>query len=216
MSATATYQTSSEGVLRIRLAGTWKLEHRLPSAAEINRHIESASDLNQISFEGSDLQGWDSGLLTYVMQVRAAADRSGLELDCSGLPKGVQGLLQLAGHTDRLQEPPVETAKENAFLADLGNRALNLWGNFLTALEFVGETAAAFARLPVGGIRVRGSDLRRLVQVCVSQALTINSSTFTARKRNAPGSPIWYCTFSSRCMMFSSPVRNSGPWPSPR
>ena len=175
MSATATYQTSPQGVLRIRLAGAWKLKHRIPSAAEINRQIESASDLNRISFDASDLQGWDSGLLTYVLQVRAAADKSGLELDCSGLPKGVQGLLQLAGHTDRLQEPPVETGDENAYLADLGNRALDFWGNFLTALEFVGETAAAFARLPFGGIRFRGSDLWRLVQECGAQALPIVS-----------------------------------------
>lgn len=175
MSASATYEISPEGLLWIQLGGTWKLDRRLPSAEDLRSQLRAASGVKRIAFDVHDLAEWDSGLLTYVLQVRAAADRSGLELDCSGLPKGVQGLLQLAGDTHRLQEPPLETGEENAYLADLGNRALDLWGNFLTALEFVGETAAAFAKLPFGGIRFRGSDLWRLVQDCGAQALPIIS-----------------------------------------
>jgi len=175
MPATVRYETRPEGVLQIRLGGVWKLEDRLPPAEETVDRIESAPDLKRITFNAQDLEGWDSGLLTYVVQVREAADSAHLEVDCSGLPQGVQGLIKLAAETARTREPTEHTAGQRSYLDFLGNRALIFWQDFLKVLEFIGDTFSAFLRLLFGGIRLRRGDLWRLVQECGAQALPIVS-----------------------------------------
>jgi phospholipid/cholesterol/gamma-HCH transport system permease protein len=158
--------------LQISLAGSWQVRHTLPAATQLETELKNHPDLGQISFDSSAMTGWDSALLTFLLRLMAIASENNLTIDQSGLPDGVQRLLQLAAAVPERKGARRESSKVR-FLARVGNRASAAAGSTTEVLTFVGEATRSLGRLLRGKAQFRASDLVLTIQQTGSQALGI-------------------------------------------
>jgi phospholipid/cholesterol/gamma-HCH transport system permease protein len=132
--------------------------------------LEQAT-VREIHFEASEVDAWNSGLLTYVLQAYDAAEERGVAFVTDGLPPGLKGLVRLARavpekatHADEGKQGP---------LARLGTWALSQVEGSHAALEFVGEAIMSGGRLLVGRSRLRWSEFWTVAQKAGPAALGI-------------------------------------------
>jgi phospholipid/cholesterol/gamma-HCH transport system permease protein len=163
-----------DGTLTVVLEGEWRLTGPLPSPDMVRNEIEAAPGIVSVSFDAWNLTGWDSGLLTFLLEVIDFCSRRDISLDRNRLPSGINRLLDLA-----VTVPERKGARRDAeqvhFLARTGESAISLWRSNLEMLAFIGETSMAFVRLLTGKSRFRGSDLVLVIQQCSVEALPIVS-----------------------------------------
>jgi phospholipid/cholesterol/gamma-HCH transport system permease protein len=166
-------EASGSDALRLSLAGSWRLGGALPRAAEIERQV-AAQGGRRVVLDGAELAGWDSGLLTFLLELeRLSADRQ-LALDPSGLPEGARRLLRLATAVPARGEER-QAAAPAGLLARLGGRAQETARAGGEVLEFLGELTLAFGRLLRGRARFRAVDFLLVLQEVGARALPIVS-----------------------------------------
>ncbi len=161
--------------LILGLSGDWKLGSPLPSSAQIEKELEAAQhSTGRIGFDTGQLRGWDSALLTFLVDVRGIGLRKHIGIDKAGLPQGVQRLLGLASAVPEKKGARREQTRE-PFLERVGDKALTGGHSLLEAVGFIGEIAASLGRMLTGRARFRASDLWVFLQESGSQALPIVS-----------------------------------------
>jgi len=161
----------AEEALLVRLSGDWSLQGGVPSIADVQAQVDAGPRPQRLAFDARGLVSWDSGLLVVVRDIADLCAQRHIALDRSGLPEGLQRLLDLAA----VPEPagaPREEARESV-LARVGNRAMALAGSAHDTLGFIGDACLALVKLPQGRVRFRRSDLALLLQECGAQALPI-------------------------------------------
>jgi phospholipid/cholesterol/gamma-HCH transport system permease protein len=167
--------TGTNGVLGVRLAGNWRLQDRLPSAAEAHRAVASQPGVRQLVFDTSGLGAWDTGLLAFLARLRALCAADQIALDPGALPEGVQRLLKLASESPEREGARRDDAAAEPFLARVGKETQELVRGADEVLAFLGEATLAFGRLLRGRARFRRSDLALTIQEVGAQALPIVS-----------------------------------------
>ena len=160
--------------LCLRLSGDWVVGARIPALADVQSQVKNLAPPATVAFDCLGLSRWDSRLLTFVTSVIGHCETSGVMVDRSGLPSGVQGMLALARAVPE-REDVQRTARSPGFLASVGEQTLRGLQDFQHLAEFVGEVCLAFGRLLLGKARMRSSDLWLLVQECGPNALPIIS-----------------------------------------
>ena len=88
------------------LRGTWRLADGLPSEADLDRDVRTASAAQRLRFDTSALTGWDSSLVTFLVGLIDAVRQRGVDVDCTSLPEGVQRLLALVDVTPETMAHP--------------------------------------------------------------------------------------------------------------
>jgi phospholipid/cholesterol/gamma-HCH transport system permease protein len=162
---------SEGGVLRIRLAGDWRGLGSRPPASGIDAAIRSDGGVRKIAFDSAGLGGWDSLLLTLLLDWVRKAEVRRIEVDPSGLPEGARKLLDLARavpehHTE-------EHAREPSFLARVGESVEGLGRDGAEFLRFLGDAILSFGRLATGRAQVQRSEVWLTIQQCGAGALPI-------------------------------------------
>jgi phospholipid/cholesterol/gamma-HCH transport system permease protein len=176
MSAAAemTIQQPSGETLVLVLSGSWKLGAVLPASADVQRKIESAPAIRTLAFDTRQLDGWDSGLLTFYQRLRLFCERKQIRIDCSGLPEGARQLLALAAAVPEKKDAR-KADKKLSFLVTVGNEAVDFFRSSGKLLEFIGEATLSFGRLLRGRARFRRTDFFLTLESCGGQALPIVS-----------------------------------------
>ena len=64
------YSRPADGTLLLQLTGSWTLQGRPPSADEVRKRIETESTVRKVDFDTQGVTGWDSGLLSFVLNVK--------------------------------------------------------------------------------------------------------------------------------------------------
>jgi phospholipid/cholesterol/gamma-HCH transport system permease protein len=169
-----TLRRESGECLLVSLAGDWALGRKLPAVEEIEREIHSSSPPQRLAFDSRDLGKWESGLLTFLLNVRQLCLRERITLEDDGLPSGVRRLLALATAVPERKGARRETVRQG-FLATVGAEAVVFWSSLQEILAFIGEAALAMGRLFRGRARFQRSDFLVLLQQCGAQALPIVS-----------------------------------------
>jgi phospholipid/cholesterol/gamma-HCH transport system permease protein len=144
----------------------------LPAATEVQPHLDTTPRVWRLAFDTHDLTAWDSGLLTFVRQVRAQSMQCQIVVDQRGLPEGVQRLLALAAAVPE-REGARRSGQRLSWLARLGTAVLAGWQGAWDMLGFLGEAVLTCLRLVVGKARFRRVDLVLFVQECGAQALGV-------------------------------------------
>lgn len=158
----------------VHLSGDWQMENRRPPLSELLEAVTSSETIHQIKFDTSGLTSWDSSLLIFLRNLRAACDERSIETDDGGLPEGVRRLLALAakssdGHDD--QSGP----QRQTFIYRLGDYTVSVVRGTRDMISFVGEACLSLLRLSTGQARFRQRDLWMTVQQCGANALPIVS-----------------------------------------
>jgi phospholipid/cholesterol/gamma-HCH transport system permease protein len=164
----------SDDTLKVVLSGHWKLSGDLPGANKVQQKLETSPGVRNLVFDARELASWDTGLLTFLVDLRKICSQQQVRVDSDGLPAGAKRLLELASavpeKTDARQaEGRVE------FLASLGNQTVDLFRSAGEMLEFLGDTVIAVLRLLRGKAQYRRSDLGLIMQAVSAQALPIVS-----------------------------------------
>src|SRR5262249_53438905 len=120
------------------------------------------------------LSGWDSGLLTFLLDLKDLCTQRQVAFDPAGLPQGVQRLLALATAVPEHHEEQHKDVRES-LIVHLGQGALTLSAALREFLTFLGQVTVAFGQFVRGRARFRGVDLVLLIQESGAQALPIVS-----------------------------------------
>jgi phospholipid/cholesterol/gamma-HCH transport system permease protein len=159
---------------RLRLAGDWRLRAPRPSPDAVDAALAAHAGLNRIAFESAELARWDSGLLIFLIELRRLQTARGVAIEPSGLPPGVQRLLELASTTS--ERPGTGTPAARApMLARVGEATMRRADAALGAIDFLGETTLALGRLLRGRASFRSRDLWLMIQQAGAEALPIVS-----------------------------------------
>lgn len=168
------FERSPENTLIINVSGDWKLSNALPSSDDLLREIDTAMLPQRITFDARSLDGWDSGLLTFLIRLKHHCAGKETTIDFGGLPHGVQRLLDLASVVPERKEAHKESIRVS-LLTHITQVEISIWHSILEMMSFLGEVAVAFFKLFKGRARFRRSDLMLILEECGADALPIVS-----------------------------------------
>lgn len=165
---------TSDGILLVRLSGTWRLADGIPARDAIERALAASPPPRALRFEATALGAWDSGLLAFLSGASDAAAARNVAVDTTALPDGARRLLALAAAVPE-QKGARRSAGRAGLLSRLGAATLRLAAELHDELAFLGETSFAFGRLLAGRARWRRSDFWLTAQQTGAEALPIVS-----------------------------------------
>jgi len=168
--AQARLEPSGDGVLVVRLVGAWRMGRARPPPQEFEHALE-AQGARRVALDASEVESWDTALLTWVTTVLAICRARGVEVDRSRLPPGIGRLIQLSEAVpERVvsQKPP-----RPSFVARIGIASSRAWKGVLDVLAFLGRIVPALRRFVTFRAQFRTSDLMLLIQDAGVQALPI-------------------------------------------
>ncbi len=160
----------NDGLL-IRLSGRWTLADGVPSIDDARSECDAVESLRAVRFDTQAITSWDSALPTYLRSLMEMFARRGIDADRSGLPQGVQRLLDLAAAAPEAEvEAPL---RGRTALARLGLATLRRIRSAVESVRFLGEILIGLLRLLSGRAHVRASDFALTVQQCGAEAVGI-------------------------------------------
>jgi phospholipid/cholesterol/gamma-HCH transport system permease protein len=162
----------TDATLLVQLAGSWQLRTGVPELTEIQQQLDDTPHVRQLTFEVLNMPAWDTGLLTFLLQLLDYCQHHQIVVDQSGLPEGVRRLLALATAVPE-REGARRGASRLSWLAQVGTATLTALQSAPELFRFIGEACLTFARFFLGTARYRRTDLVLLLQECGAQALGI-------------------------------------------
>ena len=164
----------SSDTLKVLLAGHWKLGGELPGADTVQQTLEGNPGVRNLVFDTRDLASWDTGLLTFLVNVHTLCSQRQINLNRDGLPPGAKRLLELAAAVPEKKDAR-QADERVSFLAYLGNETVNFFRSAGELLEFIGDTVVAVLRLLRGQAQYRRADVGLILQTVGPQAVPIVS-----------------------------------------
>jgi len=170
--AELSFARADNSTLVVRVAGDWHLRSGMPSPLLATRELDKPPKPKKVTFEGSHLEGWDTGLLTFLMGLADVCQKRKIELDMSALPAGVGQLIKLAETVPEKTGARLER-DHSSFIETLGKATISYAGALDEFLTFLGQVTISFGKLAVGRARFRMVDLMVIIQDCGANAFGI-------------------------------------------
>jgi phospholipid/cholesterol/gamma-HCH transport system permease protein len=82
--------------LLVELAGSWRLQDEFPPLTDVEQQVDATPRLQRVTFDTSELTAWDSGLVTYLLELIEFGAQRHVVVAQDGLPDGLRRLLHLA------------------------------------------------------------------------------------------------------------------------
>jgi phospholipid/cholesterol/gamma-HCH transport system permease protein len=163
------------GTLHVQLRGDWLLHAPgVPDSAAFLRLLEQAPQAGRIAFDSRALGQWDAKLLVGLNALLKQARVRELEIDASGLPEGVQRLLQLAGAVGE-REGARRVAARHGRVKRLGIATLEALASGRELVAFLGELTFSLLRFVRGKAVFDRRDLLLFIEHTGANALPIVS-----------------------------------------
>ncbi len=156
----------------VHLRGDWQLGRDMPSSSVVARELSVQAKPARIGFDASELTGWDSALISFLVAIYDLCRARGIEDDRSGLPAGIRRLVELAEAVPEKQGAR-SAAKHDPFFSRVGDRVLASISAMIQTLGFIGDTAVALTSAVRGAARYRTVDLMQNISDCGPSAVGI-------------------------------------------
>jgi phospholipid/cholesterol/gamma-HCH transport system permease protein len=160
--------------LTVQLSGEWKIRHFLGIQDKILEGLEEKRSLRTLRFDVSAVSGWDSRLVVLLWKIKQWTQKNEVELDLSGLPPGMQRLIQLSGEGADM-EARGEKSLDETFLSRIGEASLDVTASTLGMVDFAGQFMISFLRMLSGRAKIRLPDLWLFLQEAGANSLPIIS-----------------------------------------
>lgn len=167
--AEATVHRDGDGTLVVRVSGDWSLETAAPAPAAVEREIRDAPP-ERLVFQARELGRWDSSLVSYLASIAEVAQGEELAVDTTGLPKGLQHLLALAGGPRRPIPPP---HPHQTLPTRIGTAGIDVGAHAAGMLEFVGGATLAVRDVLLGRGHFERRDFWLLIEQTGGAALPL-------------------------------------------
>ncbi len=168
------FHNPDERTLDIVLAADWHLRDGIVAIEYVEQQLSAHPGITTIRIRENRITHWDTSLPVFITRLLAFCDKTGLALETSGLPDGVQKLLNMA----RSIPAATLTSRTNAaqgFFEQIGNMTLLMAHGMPQTMRFIGEIIMSFVRLATGKAQFRPGDLLLLIQQVGPNALPIVS-----------------------------------------
>ena len=159
--------------LCIRLNGVWLITTGIPRVNEVITQVTQLKDIQQLTFDTSGMEKWDSGLVAFLFHLIRESGHKHLQVNLQGLPPGIQKLLALALKIN--EKVITEKAQDESFFTRVADNVLKRWDGLLSLLNFLGQIAVAFGRLIMGRVYFRWDEFMVILQRCGADALLLVS-----------------------------------------
>ena len=159
--------------LCIRLSGSWLITTGIPKVNEVIAQVVQSKDIQQLTFDTSGMNVWDSGLVAFLFHLIRECGNKHIQVNFQGLPPGVQKLLTLALKVN--EKDPTDKVEDESFFTRVADKVLKLLDNLLSLLNFLGEIVVAFGRLVTGKVYFRWDEFMVILQHCGADALLLVS-----------------------------------------
>jgi len=167
------FDYSAPKTLSLKLSGEWLISSGLPSVEEITSQLSSHPDTEQINFDTTQVNKWDSGIVSFALELTKECSAKNIRVVPDGLQQGVQKLLTLALKVHEKSLP--QKKKEDNFLESVGGKVVYITDTTYSALDFLGDITVGFWRMIKGKVYFRWADFLSIVQRCGSDALPLVS-----------------------------------------
>ncbi|MFH0936032.1 MAG: ABC transporter permease, partial [Candidatus Omnitrophota bacterium] len=167
------FDYSEPKTLQIKLRGDWQIYTDLPTVSAITPELAVHADIKQITFDVSKLGRWDSGLVSFLLQLVRECERRNIRVIREGLPEGIEKLLALASTINKKIIP--RRVVHESFFERVGGRILQIAQSIRSLLDFLGQIAVSFGRLIKGKSYFRWDDFFFIVQRSGVDALPLVS-----------------------------------------
>lgn len=174
MKGNMTVSCPTDASVIIHFSGKWQTGAELPGAEEALGVLALKPLLRTVSFDASELTGWDSNLLTLLIKIKAYLEKRGIDCRTDALPEGARRLLKLAAAVPERQVTKPDERSE-PFMSRIGGRAIMLAESAGEVFAFLGEATMALLALFKGRASFRRSDIFLFLQEAGVQALPIVS-----------------------------------------
>ncbi|MDD5165904.1 MAG: ABC transporter permease [Candidatus Omnitrophica bacterium] len=168
-----TFDYSNPKILHLKLSGDWQISVGLPAVDEVTSQFALHRDVKQVTFDFSEVNKWDSGLISFLLDLVNECERRDISVVREGLPQGVQKLLTLS--LKMREKVVVHQEIKESFLESIGTKTLEVIKSIRLWLDFLGEVALSFGRLFMGKSCFRRDDFVSTVQKCGADALGLVS-----------------------------------------
>ena len=160
------------GLLRVRLAGAWRVADGLPSADAVKGALRGLSGRPRIAFDATGVASWDSALVSFVIQLLSLGREAGAAVDLGGLPEGLRHLVSLATAVPERKDA-ARAPQHVRMVPAVGLWAIGFVRGGLETVRFFDALVASFWRFVRGRANVRFSDFLLYAQECGAQAFPI-------------------------------------------
>jgi phospholipid/cholesterol/gamma-HCH transport system permease protein len=166
------FDRTGDATLLVRLSGKWHLSRDLPPASLVIPELQKQPVPKRLSYDTAALTGWDSGLISFLIEVEEICRQRQIKEDREGLPTGLKRLIELAEAVPE-KEGARTQVKRIPLLQRVGDWVLSYSIGGTDFLAFFGDLSVALGRFFRGKARYRGIDLMEVVQQCGPEAVGI-------------------------------------------
>jgi phospholipid/cholesterol/gamma-HCH transport system permease protein len=169
-----TIEQPSADTLKVILAGDWQLGGDVPKTETVVQRLQNSPAVRRLVLDTQKLGRWDTGLLTFLLNLRNYCAGHNINLDSDTLPEGARKLLELAAAVPEKKDAR-KAVERQSFLLMLGDQTVDLFQSAGEFLAFIGDAVIAFLRLLRGKAKFRSADLGLILQASSIQAVPIVS-----------------------------------------
>ena len=168
------FDRREQDTLLVRLSGSWEIGSDPPAVDEVLKHFQSLEGVREVAFDSGGITGWDSSLLTFLMDIHAHCIGKSIAVETDGLPEGVARLIALATAVPE-RKGARRQEERKPFLVRVGAVAIDFWRGASDLLVFIGEAVVAFSKVLVGKASSAVAIWCCSIQECGADALPIVS-----------------------------------------
>jgi len=150
-------------IIQVRISGDWRISAGVPPVGQISAEFSRNPQIKRVVFEVGDEFKWDSGFISFLLQLVKECKPKNIGVSRESLPKGSEKLLSMVLKNSAEVPAPPKIEKES-FLAGLGGRAVEINAEVISLLDFLGQLAAAFGRLLRGKAYFRRNEFVFIIQ----------------------------------------------------
>ncbi len=166
------FDRADDATLMVRLSGPWHLSRDLPPVSLVIPELQKQPVPKRLSYDTSSLTAWDSGLVSFLLEVDSLCRQRGIKDDREGLPAGLKRLIELAEAVPE-KEGARAAQKREPLTERVGDWVLANSVGMADFLTFFGDLSVALAKFVRGKARYRTVDLMEVVQQCGADAVGI-------------------------------------------
>ncbi len=162
----------NQDTLLVELHGDWQVDESRQHAQVVLQSLQQGPNFRRVEFETRNMGLWNSGLLTFLLNVHAFCAGNNIEMAYRGLPQGVERILTLALAVPEKKDT-LGIRTKTSLLEKVGSWAVGYTRSSVEMISFIGEVFISCLKILRGSARFRISELLLFVQQCGSQALPI-------------------------------------------
>lgn len=148
--------------LEFKFISDWRISAGLPELKEAVLQLSAHQDIKQITFDSFGLTAWDSGFISFLMQLVKECQHRKIDVSCQGLPEGAEKLLKLALQVR--ENVTLKPEREEKLFPKIGSLVLQRIDSAHLFLNFLGDLVLSFTKLIRGKSIMRWDDFLLIVQ----------------------------------------------------